>query len=58
MAIQRNCLAGGSYMYGMLNGMILSHAIMTDASPKYEPTRKHSRKSNNIRYRKKNEKFK
>ena len=37
ISIQRDFRDGGPYMYGMLNGLILAHAIMCSESPKFEP---------------------
>jgi hypothetical protein len=40
-------------MYGMLNVMILSHAIMIDMDPRYQRPQRHTGKLNAVRYRKK-----
>lgn len=39
-------------MYGMLNVMILSHAIMIDMDPRYQRPQRHTGKLNAVRYRK------
>jgi len=33
--IQRDCLSGGDYMHGMLNGLICAHSVVSDEEPDY-----------------------
>jgi hypothetical protein len=35
LKIQRNCLSGGPYMYGLYNGILLAWCLLTDQP--YEP---------------------
>ena len=48
IATQDNCLAD-EYMYGLINGMILSHSVFTGDSPKFRSQPKE--KYNKIRHK-------
>jgi hypothetical protein len=55
LKIQRDCCSprdsSYEYMYGMLNGMILSHAVMNDIEPKYAMSERRRKAKNNIRHK-------
>ncbi len=53
--IQRDCLSGGEYMRGMLNGIICAHSVVADTDPHYENPK--PRRKTKIRHKIKNEKY-